>query len=54
MYSVGFIFAAHSVCYVVGSFLCRRTGLETSRRLHLMSGLALLLTSAVICMVSNA
>lgn len=54
MYSVGFIFAAHSLCYVVGSLLCRRIGLETSRRFHLMSGLALLLTAAVICMVSNA
>merc|ERR1711998_736928 len=54
MYSIGIIFAAHSVCYILGNFLCRTFCGEMSRRLHLLGGLGLLLLSAVVCMVSDA
>ena len=53
MYTIGFVFAAHSVFYIIGNILCRTLGSEVTRRTHLLGGLALLILSAVLFMVSN-
>lgn len=54
MYSVGVVFSSHSFFYIVASIIFRKIGVEASRRIHLLGGLALLLIASCLFMISDA